>query len=139
MDISKTISCLHGNTLSEKTWKMIKAAFGKVHTHFCGHENFTNFKLLLERNNMWNDEGQKYLTELISKCTPCRSSAPPEPSRKVCIRSISKASNEIICMDHFYLGNRFIIHLKDLVSRYSAGQIVQTTPLDEVVIAFEAI
>lgn len=99
----------------------------------------TDFQILLKRSNLWNAAVAKYVTEVISKCTACRSTAPPQPSRKVSISSLSKELNEIICIDHFYLGDLCLIHFMDLVSRYSAVQIVNTTSLQEVVNAFEAV
>ena len=43
---------LSGRMLDQKPWTEIKSIIDKVHKHVCGHANFTDFQLLLKRNEL---------------------------------------------------------------------------------------
>lgn len=43
----------------------MKAIVEKVHQHVCGHSNYTDMRVLLERNNFWNDQVEKYLSQVL--------------------------------------------------------------------------
>lgn len=64
---SQTIYCLNANALSGRPWKEIKRIIEKVHKHVC-----------------------YYVKYLITIWRQVKSSAPPEPPRKVSISSMSK-------------------------------------------------
>jgi len=132
------LTCLNGNALRNKIWSEIKAVVDKVHKHVCGHASYTDFELLLARNGLWNDAVASYVAQCVDQCTACRSTAPPQPNRKVSISSLSKSFNDIVCIDHFYLDQIRLMHCMDLVSRYSAVHIVSTVTMGEAVQAFEA-
>ena len=132
------VSSLSAITLDIAPWSDIKKIIDKVHKHVCGHASFTYYKLLLERNGLWNDAVASYLKELVNGCTACRSTSVPHPSRKVSISSLSKNFNEVLCIDHLYLDESLVMHCMDLVSRYSSAHVVTSTNLKEAIIAFEA-
>lgn len=119
-------------------WKDVKRTIDKVHTHVCGHANYTDFKLLLQRNNMWNEQVDTYVTNIISNCPSCNSTAHPQPKRMVSISTLSKKFNQILCVDHFYLDDVCSVHFMDLVSRFSTAQIVENTNQHDVVPPFES-
>lgn len=111
----------------------------KVHKHVCGQASFTDYKLLLERNGLWNDTVASYIAKMINQCTACRSTEIPQPSRKVPISSPSKDFNEVLCVDHLYLEEILLMHLMDLVTGYSSVHVVSsTTNLKEAIHGFEA-
>ena len=97
------LSCLSAVTLDARTWSDVKKIIDKVHKHVCGHASFTDYKLLLERNGLWNDLISSYIGEIVTNCTACRSSAVPQPNCKVSISSLSKEFNEVLCIDHSIL------------------------------------
>ena len=129
---------LSGRMLDQKPWNEIKSIIDKVHKHVCGHANFTDFQSLLKRNELWNEAVASYVHKLVEECTACRATALPHPNRKVSISSMSKHFNEVVCVDHFYLGEIRLMHCMDLVSRFSTVQVVDSANLDDAVSAFEA-
>lgn len=135
---ASTMSCLSAVTTCDKPWSEVKKVIDKVHKHVCGHATLTDYKLLLERNHLWNDSVASYIARTMEECTGCRCTAPALPSRKVSISSLSKNFNEIVCVDHLYLEEVLMAHYMDLVSRYSAAYIVSSTQLNEAVLGFEA-
>lgn len=44
--------CGNSSLLNKKHWHDLKKVIDKMHKHVCGHAIFTNFRLLLHRNNM---------------------------------------------------------------------------------------
>lgn len=133
----KTISCLNANALVGRPWKEIQKVIDKVHKHVFGHASFTDFRILLERNGIWNESIQDYVKNIIDSCRYCKHSAPPEPPRKVSISSLSKQINDVLCIDHFYLDDMCLIHFMDLTTRFSMDLIVQSTATSEVIMALE--
>ncbi len=133
-----TLTCHNGNTLMNKKWSEVVKIIDKVHKHVCGHATYTDFQLLLERNNLWNETVASYVAQTIQNCSSCKSSALPQPNRKVSISTLSKQFNEIVCIDHFFLDEICLVHCMDLVSRFSAVQAVESTNLADAVVAFEA-
>ena len=110
-----------------------------VQKHVCGLANYTDFQILLESNDLWNDAVASYISQLIESCTACRFTASPQPNRKVSITSLSTQFNEVLCIDHFYLDAIHLMYFKDLTTRYSAVFDVDTTKMEDAVIAFEAL
>lgn len=133
-----TLSYMSAMSLTESSWSDVKRIIDKIHKHVCGHASFSDFKLLPERNFLWNDAVSRYLSEVVNACPACRSTATPQPSHKISISSLSKALNEALCIDHLFLEVLCLLHCMDLHSRYSACHVVRTTSLSEAVIGFEA-
>lgn len=59
------LSCLHGSTLAETSWKEVKTVIARVHKHVCGHATLTDFRTLLEQNDLWNDGVSKYTAHIM--------------------------------------------------------------------------
>lgn len=76
------LTCLNGTVGANYSWKQIKAVSDKVQGHVCGHANFTDMRLLLQRNNKCSDMAADYVGRLVESCVTCRSAAPPHPSQK---------------------------------------------------------
>lgn len=89
-----TVNCmnLHSNIFS---WANTRNIIDKVHKHVCGNTEYSGFKILLERNNFWSDQGTEYVSEIIKMCNACRSTPYPKPNRKVSISSLSNNFNQI--------------------------------------------
>lgn len=68
-----------------------------------------------------------------------RLTAPPQPSQKVSISSLSTAFNDILCVDHFYLDdeNR-LFHCINHATRHLTVKVLKSTNLDDSVTAFKA-
>lgn len=124
--------------LIDKSWAEVKTVIDKVHKHVCGHANFTDMRMLLDRNNLWNDAVEKYVGNLISSCTACRSTASPQLSRKVLISSLSKQISDIVCVDHFYVHVVRLMHCVDAATRFSAAFVVSSASMNDAVFAFES-
>lgn len=53
------------------------------------------------------------------------------------LSSLSCNLNDVVCIDHFYLGNITLLHVMDTATRYSDVYVVSSTVLDEAVLGFE--
>ena len=133
----QVIGGLSAVTVSNRPWKEIQKIVDKVHRHVCGHASYSDFKMLFERNNMWNESVKHYIENIMNECTACRKSYIPPPSRKVSISSLSKELNEIICVDHFYLDELCLIHFMDIASRFSTVSIASDKSMITAITAFE--
>lgn len=130
------VSSLSAAALTEKPWSETKSFVDKVHHHVCDHFNYADFKLLLERNGLWDDE-VSYMGNLVDNCRSC-STAPPQRNRKVSISSLSKGFNENMCIEHFHRDDMPLIHCMDMVIRHSTASIVPTANMDAASNAFQS-
>lgn len=111
---------------------------GEVHKHVCGHANCTDFKVLLDRNGIWNETVLSYISQIIHNCATCWSTAPSQPGRKVSISSLSTRFSEVMCVDHFYLDEVRLMHFMDLVTHYSVVHALNAANIEDAVTALEA-
>lgn len=125
------------NVLTKRSWPDIKAIIDRFHLHVCGHSDYSDMKTLLARNDLWNDNAQDYLKQIMSICRGCRSMTLPQPSRKVSLRSLDRTFNQVICIDHMYLGDQCTVHVMDTKTRFSTGVICNDTSLAKAVYAFQ--
>ena len=88
------------NTLSN--WSDVRRVMARVHKHVCGHASYADIKTLLERNNLWNEQSQLYVSYLIEECNSCKAVSPPHPNRRVSLSSLNRDFNDIVCLDHFF-------------------------------------
>ena len=132
------LSSMLAKPIEECSWQAIKHTIDKVHRHVCGHSPYSDIKLLLVRNNFWNDVVERHLKQIVEKCAGCRHTALPKATRKVSLSSLSRSFNELVCIDHFYLANLCLFHIMDTVSRYSSCSLVPSTSLNDAILAFES-
>jgi len=121
-----------------RPWKELKAIVDKVHRHVCGHSNYSDIKVLLERNGIWDDAVMKYLSQILEKCESCSTTALPKKSPKVSLSSMTRGFNEVVCVDHMYLEDHCVFHMMDSVTRYSSGSVVESTGMMDSIEAFES-
>ena len=107
-----------------RPWNEVKRIIDKVHKHICGHASFSDIRTLLERNDMWSKEVEKYISSTVETCHGCRATSFPNPSRKVSLTSLHHNFNDIVCIDHFHLEGLRIFHIMDAWVRYSVGHVV---------------
>lgn len=88
-----SLSALSSMPVQNMSWNDTKHLIEKVHKHVCGHASFSDFKMLMERNNIWNYSVEDYVCQLINNCRSCKKSALPSPYRKVSISIHSKELN----------------------------------------------
>lgn len=109
----------------------------RVHQHVCGHASYGDMKTLLQRNQMWNDDVQRYLASVIERCSSCIAAASPPSIRKISIAGINREFNDVVFIDHLWLDEICLLHVMDSYSRFSIAQPVQSTALSQAVVAFE--
>lgn len=126
------------NETSSRSWAELRKIVDKVHKHVCGHSTYSDIKILLQRNNLWNDEVMKYLARTIESCSSCHNTALPKPTRKVSLSTMSREFNDTVCVDHLHIDDMRILHIMDSATRYSAGAVVQTTNMEDAIIAFDS-
>jgi len=120
------------------SWAATKKIVDKVHKHICGHSNYTDIKLLLERNELWSIDVEKYLTGVLEKCSACKTTALPKPARKVSLSSMSRSFNDVVCIDHLFLDDHKVFHAMCSSTRYSVGAEVPDTTIDKSIACLEA-
>ena len=123
---------------SQFSWPDTKKIIDKVHRHVCGHSSYNDIKLLMERNELWDDQCSKYLSQLLETCPHCPVVQLPSPSRKVSLSSMSRQFNAIVCIDHLFLDGHDVLHMMDSRTRYSTGLIVPSTSMREAIIGYES-
>lgn len=53
--------------LTGRSWKDLKRIADKVHKHVCGHSNYSDNRLLLERKEVWNTQVDNYLQRSLEQ------------------------------------------------------------------------
>ena len=122
-----------------RPWKDVKAIVDKVHPHVWGHSNYADMRVLLERNNLWNEQVEKYLPLVLERYPNCQTAALPKPARKVSLSSMTREFNKVVSVDHLFLGDNCAFHIMDTKSRYSVGAVVENTNMIDAIEVFESI
>lgn len=122
-----------------RPWKQIKSIIGKVHRHVCGHSDYTEIKVLLQRNNVRDIQAEKYLHEVLETCASFRTTSLPNPAQKVTLSSLSREFDSVVCVDHMFLEYSCAFHTMDSKTRYSVGAIVESSNMMQDVEVFESI
>lgn len=120
-------------------WAKLHRVFYFVHLHTCGHASFSDMRILMQQNGLWNEQVQRYLAETVSQCSDCKASSPLPPNRRVPITSLDRAFNKIVRMDHLFLEDMFKFQVMDVSSRYSTGHVVSPAGITEAVYSLELI
>ena len=104
----------------------------------CGHSSYNEIRLLLDRNELWDDPCSRYLSHVLEICPHCPIVQRPAPSRKVSLSSMFRQFNAIVCIDHLFLDRHDVLHMMDSRTRYSTGLLVSSTTMKEAIIAYES-
>lgn len=133
----KCSSIVASSASATLSWNGTKKIIKRIHEHVCGHSNYNDIKLLLQRNKIWSDGCVKYLSQLLESCPDCRVVKAPSANRPVSLSGMSSNFNDIVCVDHQNLGDHDVFHAMDIDSRYSAGGVVESTGMEEAIQQFE--
>lgn len=101
----------------------MKSITNRNYLHVCGHSDYNDMKTLLIRNKLWSDEEPDYLKQTIAACRGRHSTALPQPSRNVSPKSLNQTFNDVLCIDHTYLGDQCIVHIMYSKTYFSADVI----------------
>ena len=93
---------------------------------------------MLERNNLWNIEVEKYLSRVFSSCSDCAKTYELKHARKVPLRSLNRSFNGLVCIDHFHLDNLHICHVKDAYTLFSVGAVVPDTGMESAIAVLDS-
>ncbi len=96
-------------------WKDVRRIVDRVHHHVCDHAEFSDIRTLLQRIHLWNEQVQHYLSKVVGECSSCRTTSTPPPNRRVSISSLNKSFNDIVCIDHLFLGSVTVFHVMDFL------------------------
>lgn len=78
---------------TNQSWPALKCVVDNVHRHICGHSNFNDVKLLLQRNRLWSSECSSYLSKVMEQCKHCHLIDAPIGTRVVSLANISRNFN----------------------------------------------
>lgn len=124
------------NAFNDRKWTKVNNIIDKVHKHVCGHASFSEVKLLLHAKKLWNHATED-VTKLGTYCQTCRSTSYHQPSRLMSISSLSINTNEILCIDQFYLDIVGLFHFMDIATRFSVALVVERANMDKAVQAIK--
>ena len=136
-DPTVQLLCSYTAASVDLTWKKRKELIDKVHRHVCGHSNYRDIRMLLERNGIWNDECNKYLSHVLESCASCHETRLPAQPRTVSLSNLSREFNQLVFVDHFFLDELQIFHVMDAKSTYSAGTVVDSLTIADAIASFE--
>ena len=95
----------------------------KLHRQFC-HCSAERLIKLIKASNMWSDDEAtdiiREVKRVTENCDVCKKykKTPPTP---VVSCSLASNFNEAVAMDLFEIGGKYVLHLIDMFSRYSAA------------------
>jgi len=121
----------------DRPWCDTKAILDKVHSHVCGHSSFSDMNVLLRRNEIWNADIEKYLSQVLETCPTCKTPSKPKTPRKVSLSSLNRHINKDVCINHLYLCENIVFHAMKATVRYSAGGSVPDTSVKHAIVSFE--
>ena len=55
-----------GESTNVRPWSELKSIVDKIHKHVCGHASLSDIQVLLQLNNMWTTEIEKYLNRVVN-------------------------------------------------------------------------
>lgn len=61
----------------------------------------------------------------------------PTPVKKASLSSLIRSFNYLVCIDHMYLEESFVLHVMDAATRYSASLTVPTSSMDFAITSFD--
>ncbi len=122
----------------ERSRQDLKKIIDKVLKHVCGHAPLSDTKILLERNDLWSTEVEKYLHRIVDSSESCSKTHEPKKARKVSLSSLNRSFNELVSIDHFHLGNLRLCHIMCASTRYSIASVVPNTGMEAAIHALEA-
>lgn len=120
------------------SWKEPQKMVDKDHRHVFEHSKYLNIKILLERNNLWSNEVEKYLCRVPKKCSSYSTTAKLEQARKVSFSSISISCDKIVCIDHIHFGGLRVLHIMDSAVWYLVGAVVEIPSMAAAIFQHEA-
>lgn len=120
-----TMFCATAQLDSGEKIRPWKELIDKVNKHVCGHSNYSDMRVLLKRNNLWNEQVEKYLPQVLESCPICDTTARPKSARKFSLSSMSREFNKIVSIHHLFLGDNTVFHIIDTKSIYSVGGVVE--------------
>lgn len=110
-----------------------------VHQHVCGHAKYSDMKTPLQRNNILAEAVQNQLQKTVSVFLNSRATAKPQPSHKMSLSSLKRIFNGVVCVDHFFLDGKPLLHLMDATPIFSTALIVPNASLVYAALAMETV
>lgn len=92
-DVINSPKAVASSTAKVRSWSDVKKIIDRIRRHGCGHSEFGDMNMLLERNKLWLHEVENYLKQSIARCLGCRSASLPQPSSKVSLSTLNRLFN----------------------------------------------
>ena len=131
-------SAVIGDSENHRSWEELKKIVDKVYKHACGHLSLSDMKILLERNDLRTFEVAKYLNRVVDSCENCARTYEPKQARKVSLSSLNRSFNDLVCIDHFHLGNFRICRIMCASTRCAVGAVVPYTGMESAIYGFDS-
>lgn len=85
---------------------------------------------MLERNQLWSDNADEYIKQLITNCCEYRYTMLSHPPRKVSLCSINRSFNQLVCVHHISIDEYCILHAMNTKTRFSVSVICNDTSMN---------
>ena len=86
---------------------------------------------------MWNTEVARNLSRIVESCIHCAKAFEPRKARKFSLSSLNRSFNDLVCIDHFHLGDQRICHIMCALTRHSVGTVVPEVGMESAVNALD--
>ena len=81
---------------------------------------------------------KKYLNRVVDSCERCSRTHELRQARKVSLRTLNRSFTDVVCIDHFHLGDRRLCHIMCSSTRYSVVCVAPDTSMDSAMNALES-
>lgn len=132
------LKCVHGSTLTQKSWKEVKIIIDRVHKHVCIHATLTNFDTLFEQNDLQNDGVAKISSMSWIATRHVVQHSQFGPVAKCLFCPCLKMSMKSLAVDHFHSDFIRLSHVMDTVKHFSTAYVVPNASAHHSAMAFES-
>lgn len=120
-NLTNTLKYLYAQELRDRPWIEVKLLVEKVQEDVCGHDSYSDDKMILKRSRCWLDYISKYVCIIHSSFPTCKTTCKPQDYRKVSITSINSLFSTVVCVYHLLLEDYRVLHAMVLTNRSLAG------------------
>lgn len=94
-------------------------------------------RTLLQRNDLWPEDAQRYLSRVVERCNHLVAASVPFPSRKVALGVLNCSFNDVVMVARFYLDQVRKYHAMSSYSRLSAAYVKTEATLSAISFTFQ--
>lgn len=90
-------------------------------------------QMLRQRNKIWNEQIQNYLPSVFAECLDGKASSILPSNLRVSLALLGVEFQNVVYMDHFFLGTVRVFHMMDVAMHFSVCALVDSTSMENVI------